>query len=69
MFRKLIENEEKLPEAYFLLGNAMVFQKRFKDAVKAYRSAINFRNDWPEAISNLFNSRPSVNGQKELKRK
>ena len=54
---KLIGQEEKLPEAYFLLGNALVLQKRFNDAVKAYSAAIEFRNDWPEAISNLINSK------------
>lgn len=62
---KLIGHEEKLPEAYFLLGNALVLQKRFNDAVKAYSAAIEFRNDWPEAISNLINSKTFLCDWKE----
>ena len=64
-FEQLIKREEKLPETHFLLGNAMVFQKRFNDAVKAYRTAIEFRNDWPEAISNLINSKTFLCDWKE----
>jgi predicted O-linked N-acetylglucosamine transferase (SPINDLY family)/GT2 family glycosyltransferase/ubiquinone/menaquinone biosynthesis C-methylase UbiE len=56
-FDKLIENGSLIEEALFLKGNAMVTMKQFKSAVSLYSDALKYRPDWPEAYSNLVNSK------------
>ena len=54
---KLISKRHEVAEAYFLKGNVMVLLKEFSRAVECYRKALDYREDWPEALSNLYNSK------------
>ena len=54
---KLISKRHDVAEAYFLKGNIMVLLKEFSRAVECYRKALDYREDWPEALSNLYNSK------------
>ena len=54
---KLISKRHDVAEAYFLKGNVMVLLKEFPKAVECYRKALDYREDWPEALSNLYNSK------------
>lgn len=54
---KLISKRHDVAEAYFLKGNIMVLLKEFSKAVECYMKALDYREDWPEALSNLYNSK------------
>ena len=54
---RLIKIKYDVAEAYFLKGNLMVLLKQFSHAVENYFSALEYSPDWPEALSNLYNSK------------
>lgn len=54
---ELIKDGYRLPETLLLKGNLMVLLKQFKQAVACYSEALDFKPDWPEAQSNLANSK------------
>ncbi len=55
--RKLIKNSLHLADSYFLMGNLMVFKKKFREAYKYYSLALECKPNWPEAFSNLTNAK------------
>ena len=54
---RLIKIKYDVAEAHFLKGNLMVLLKQFSHAVENYFSALEYSPDWPEALSNLYNSK------------
>ena len=57
VLNKLLKKRYDEEQAFFLKGNVMVLLKQFERAIKCYAAALNLRPDWPEASSNLFNSK------------
>ena len=65
---QLIKIKYEVADAYFLKGNLMVLLKQFSHAVENYFSALEYSPDWPEALSNLYNSKTFLCDWRERKK-
>jgi tetratricopeptide (TPR) repeat protein len=49
------KNDDKKPDAYYNLGNALCVKKEYKDAIKCFKKVIKYDSSNMEAVFNLGN--------------